>query len=87
VPGFIVVDSADLTKLVIEIDGEVLILPYGEAVRRRSTPGGDALSDPGDNGRRNPRCVPFREQSTFGQIDGYSGPTRPSERETENESQ
>jgi hypothetical protein len=33
-PGFIVVDSADLTKLVIEFDGEVLILPYGEAVRR-----------------------------------------------------
>jgi hypothetical protein len=32
-PPFIVVDSADLTKLVIEIDGEVLILPYDEAVR------------------------------------------------------
>jgi ethanolamine utilization cobalamin adenosyltransferase len=33
-PGFSVVDSADLTKLVIEFDGKVLILPYGEAVRR-----------------------------------------------------
>jgi hypothetical protein len=35
-PGFMVVDSADLTKLVIEFDGEVLALPYGEAVRRGS---------------------------------------------------
>jgi hypothetical protein len=35
-PAFIVVDSADLTKLVIEIDGVVLILPYDEAVRRRA---------------------------------------------------
>jgi hypothetical protein len=30
-PGFSVVDSADLTKLVIKFGGEVLVLPYGEA--------------------------------------------------------
>jgi hypothetical protein len=34
-PGFSVVDSADLTKLVIEFGGEVLVLPYGEAYGRR----------------------------------------------------
>jgi hypothetical protein len=33
-PGFSVVDSADLTKLVIEFGGQVLVLPYGEARRR-----------------------------------------------------
>jgi hypothetical protein len=32
-PGFNVVDNADLTKLVIEFDGQVLALPYGEAAR------------------------------------------------------
>jgi hypothetical protein len=35
-PGFSVVDSADLTKLVIEFNGEVLTLPYGEARRTPS---------------------------------------------------
>jgi hypothetical protein len=34
-PGFTVVDSADLTKLVIEFGGEVLVLSYDEAYRRR----------------------------------------------------
>jgi hypothetical protein len=33
-PAFSVVDSADLTKLVIEFGGQVLVLPYGEARRR-----------------------------------------------------
>jgi hypothetical protein len=34
-PGFSVVDSADLTKLVIEFGGEVLVLSYDEAYRHR----------------------------------------------------
>jgi hypothetical protein len=36
-PGFSAVDSANLTKLVIEFGGEVLTLPYGEAVWRCRT--------------------------------------------------
>jgi hypothetical protein len=32
-PGFSVVDSADLTKLVIEFGGRVLVLPCGETRR------------------------------------------------------
>jgi hypothetical protein len=75
-PGFIVVDSADLTKLVIEFDGEVLTLPYGEAVWRRS-PRGDAVSDPDDNGRRKTklRPGPKRRRPLHARI-ARSGPKR-----------
>jgi hypothetical protein len=33
-PGFIVADSADHTKLVIEYEGRVIVLPWEEAVQR-----------------------------------------------------
>jgi hypothetical protein len=37
-PGFMVSDSADLTKLVIEFGGKVLSLPYGEGVWKGRRP-------------------------------------------------